>query len=190
MGFGPTTSSLEGWRSTAELHPQNGLSARPFTCISGFFRCSMHPRSTSIPWSMAAYPSRWGFPLELRTRWWSRQDSDLHIALCKSAASPLGYGPVKKKKWSSYDALRLLGFVASCLSATPLRRGDQPLLSLCPAYACHWGLRTSATLRTYWVMPGMAPGRRDTEPVAQNLREPLRVLLPGMKWLQRQDSNL
>ena len=27
----------------------------------------------------------------------------------------------------------------------------------------------------------MAPGRRDTEPVAHHLREPLRVLLPGMK---------
>ena len=25
---------------------------------------------------------------------WSRQDSNLHIAPCKGAASPLGYGPV------------------------------------------------------------------------------------------------
>lgn len=35
MGFGPTTSSLEGWRSTAELHPQNGLPTGTCTRTSG-----------------------------------------------------------------------------------------------------------------------------------------------------------
>ena len=35
MGFEPTTSSLEGWRSTAELHPQNGSPTGTSTRTSG-----------------------------------------------------------------------------------------------------------------------------------------------------------
>ena len=71
------TTSLEGWGATITSHPlENGLSARGHTRISGFFRCSMRPRSTSIPKGMAACPSRWGLPLELRTRWSWREESN------------------------------------------------------------------------------------------------------------------